>query len=129
MISLLFKPNLSCILPVDILVLVFASILGFNLKPTLTFFPNLLANFCMLFNSLSDSTFIRSIFLLIANLSSSNFFPTPEYTILFGSKPKDNTFFNSPSDTTSAPSPCSLIILSIVAVSYTHLTLPTTTIV
>ena len=79
-ISLPFKPNLSCILPVDIFVLVFASILGFNLKPTLTFFPYFSAIFFIFFNSLSDSTFIKSIFLLIAYFNSSNFFPTPEYT-------------------------------------------------
>ena len=87
---------------------------GFNLRPILTFFLNFLANFSISLNSLSDSTFIRSIFLLIANFNSLNFFPTPEYTILSGLNPSDKTFFNSPSDTTSAPRPWFLIILSIV---------------
>ena len=110
--SLSFNPNLSCVLPVEILELVFASIFGFNLRPISIFFFRFLAIFSMLFSSLSDSTFIRKIFFLIANFNSWNFFPTPEYTILLGLNPMDSAFFNSPSETTSAPRPLFLIIFS-----------------
>ena len=40
--SLSFNPNLSCVLPVEILKLVFASIFGFNLRPISIFFFRLI---------------------------------------------------------------------------------------
>jgi len=55
--------------------------------------------------SLSDSTFINSIFLFIAVRISSSVFPTPEKTIFFGLIPTFIAFNNSPIDTTSAPEP------------------------
>ena len=52
--SLSFNPNLSCVLPVEILELVFASIFGFNLRPISIFFFRLLDIFSILFSSLSE---------------------------------------------------------------------------
>jgi hypothetical protein len=48
---------------------------------------------------------IKSIFLLIAKLISSEVLPTPEKTILLGLIPALSAFINSPKDTTSAPRP------------------------
>ena len=64
--------------------------------------------------SLSDSQFIKRISFLIAILSSSAVFPTPEKTIFFGFIPAFKAFNNSPPETTSAPAPSLPKILKIV---------------
>ena len=79
-------PNLSTFLPVEILLLVFASIFGFSLIPIFTTFFFFLAIFSIESISLSDSALIKRIFLFIAIEISSFVFPTPEkqfYLVIF----------------------------------------------
>ena len=92
---------------------VLASIFGFNLKPTFTFFFFFIAILFITFISSSDSALISNIFLSMAKLISSLVLPTPEKTILFGLIPALRALNNSPFETTSAPRPNFLIILKI----------------
>jgi len=61
-----------CVLPVT---------LGFNLIPIEIFLEIFFDILLIRFSSLSDSTFIKSTFFLIAILISSSVFPIPEKTI------------------------------------------------
>ena len=77
--------------------------------PILIFFFIFLAIFSISIISFSDSVFINKIFLLIANLSSSIVFPTPEKTIFSGLIFAFRALISSPFETTSAPNPNLLI--------------------
>ena len=107
------KPNLFSLFPVEILLIVFASISGFSLIPISTIFLFFFAIFSISKISLSDSQLISKIFFSIAYSSSSYDFPTPEKTIFFADIPFFSAFNNSPIETTSAPKPDSFISFKI----------------
>ncbi len=98
-------PNLFSLFPVVIFPWVFGSTSGLILRATFCLFPTFPAIVLTLLSSLRDSTFICRQWFLIAKDISSSVLPTPEKTILFASILAFSAFFNSPSDTTSAPAP------------------------
>ena len=98
-------PNLSPRPPVEIFLWVSPIISGLILILTCCLIFRLLAMLLILCNSLTDSALIWNILFEIANSISSSVFPTPENTISLGLIPASKDFFNSPTDTTSAPAP------------------------